>query len=157
MRFLRIVGVISLLGWSGGVRAAAHDCGHHNPHCGDCQDCGRHWQPAPRARRGPAASGETANLETVEGRINEVIYLYGATADAGMVEIRVQAAGKAALIRLAPSGFLTKGGLRLREGDTVVVKGFPVAGMEGDLIVATEIGNGSSALALRDAQGRPRW
>jgi hypothetical protein len=45
----------------------------------------------------------------------------------------------------------------LREGGTVTLKGFPVAGMEGDLIVATEIHKGDKSLPLRDTRGQPKW
>jgi hypothetical protein len=102
-------------------------------------------------------SSAPASLQTLEGRVVEVVYLPGAAADSGMVEIKVQSAGQATLVRLAPSGFLKRGGMLLQEGDTVMVKGFPVAGMEGDLIVAAEIQGRDKQLALRDARGRPVW
>ena len=66
-------------------------------------------------------------------------------------------AGGLAVVRLAPSGLLKRGGMLLQEGDTVMVKGFPVAGMEGDLIVAAEIQGRDKQLTLRDARGRPVW
>ena len=61
------------------------------------------------------------------------------------------------MIRLAPAGFLKQSGLLMREGDNVTLKGFPVAGMEGDLMVATEIHKGDKSLPLRDTRGRPMW
>lgn len=87
----------------------------------------------------------------------EVVYLPGATADAGMVELRLQSGGQTNLIRLAPSGFLTQGGLVLREGDTASVKGFAVVGMEGDVIVASEVHKGDKSLSIRDMRGQPTW
>ena len=96
-------------------------------------------------------------MSTIEGKVTEVVYLPGATPDSGMVEVRLQSAGQTKLIRLAPSGFLKQRGLLLSEGDTVTVKGFPVAGMEGDLIVATEVHKGDKGLSLRDMRGRPAW
>ncbi len=74
-----------------------------------------------------------------------------------MVEIRLQSGGQTNLIRLAPSGFLKQSGLVLREGDTVNVKGFAVAGMEGDLIVASEVRKGEKSVSLRDTRGQPAW
>jgi len=149
-----------LVCWFGVVPAAATDCCHHGNHCADGDDCnhdcnhdargGRHccgWTPA---------SGPT-DLRTAEGKITEVVYLSGATPDSGMVEVRLQSAGQNQLIRLAPVGFLKQSGLTLREGDTVTVKGFPIAGMEGDLLVATELHKGEKALILRDMRGRPAW
>ena len=96
-------------------------------------------------------------MRTAEGKITEVVYLPGATPDGGMVEVRLQSAGQSQLIRLAPVGFLKQSGLLLREGDTVIVKGFPVAGMEGDLLVATELHKGEKTLSLRDTRGRQAW
>jgi hypothetical protein len=157
MKSLGITAVISIFVWFGAMPAAGHDCGHHNNYYGDCWDCGHHGNSASPSRRSPAPSGETAKLQTVEGKIAEVVYLSGATAESGMVEIRIQAAGQVKLVRLAPAGFLKQGGLHLREGDAVVVKGFPVAGMDGDLIVATEVHKGDLTLPLRDTQGRSAW
>jgi hypothetical protein len=97
------------------------------------------------------------DLQTIEGRIIEIIYLPSATPDSGTVEVRLQSGGQRELIRLAPSGYLKQSGMLLREGDTVTLKGFPVAGMEGDLIVATEIHKGDKSLPLRDTRGQPKW
>jgi hypothetical protein len=96
-------------------------------------------------------------MRTAEGKITEVVYLPGTTADSGMVEVRLQSAGQNQLIRLAPVGLLKQSGLLLREGDTVIVKGFPVSGMEGDLLVATELHKGDKTVSLRDTRGRPVW
>jgi len=74
-----------------------------------------------------------------------------------MVEIQLQTAGQSRLIRLAPVGYLRQSGLVLREGDTLSVKGFSVAGMEGDFLVATEVHKGDKALSVRDSRGRPVW
>ena len=81
----------------------------------------------------------------------------GATEDGGMVEIRLQTAGQARVVRFEPTWFLKQGGLLLRKGDTVKVKAYPVASMEGDLLVATEIYKGDKSLSLRDSRGRPAW
>jgi hypothetical protein len=96
-------------------------------------------------------------LQKAEGKITEIVYLPGTTPDSGMVEVRIQSAGQSQLIRLAPEGFLKQNALLLREGDTVMVKGFPIAGMDGDLMVATELHKGEKSLSLRDTQGRPVW
>jgi len=151
-----IIGAIVIAGWLGAIPAAGHDCGHHR-YCDDCWDCGHHGCAGGPSARASAPSGQTARLQTVEGKVAQVDYLSGATADSGMVEIRVQAAGQVRLVRLAPAGFLRQSGLQIREGDAVVVKGYPVTGMEGDLIVATDVRKGDTAVSLRDGQGRPVW
>jgi hypothetical protein len=38
-----------------------------------------------------------------------------------------------------------------------MVKGFAVAGMEGDVLVATEVHKAAKTLSLRDTLGRPAW
>jgi hypothetical protein len=37
------------------------------------------------------------------------------------------------------------------------VTGFEVSGMEGDLVVATEIRKGDQLVVLRDPRGQPVW
>jgi hypothetical protein len=69
----------------------------------------------------------------------------------------VFANGRAALVRLAPVGLLKQNQLALTEGDTVSVTGFEVSGMEGDLVVATEIRKGDQRVVLRDPRGQPVW
>ena len=96
-------------------------------------------------------------MENFEGKIAEIVYLPGASSDSGMVEARIQTADQLRLVRLAPVGFLKERGLHLREGDTIAGQGFRLSAMGGDLIVATEVRSGGTALSLRDVQGRPAW
>jgi hypothetical protein len=74
-----------------------------------------------------------------------------------MVEVRVSAGAGATLVQLAPVGLLKQSQLVLREGDPVSVTGFEVNGMDGDLLVATEIHKGDKRVVLRDTRGRPVW
>ena len=156
MKLLSIGVLIAVFGWFASAPAEAHDCCHHNQY-GDCTDCGHHCYPSQSTRAGTASNGVSPNIQNVEGKIAEVVYLPGATPDSGMVEVRVHTADQTKLVRLAPAGFLKQSGLHLREGDAVVVQGFAVTGMEGDLVVATEVRSGGAALSLRDVQGRPVW
>ena len=110
-----------------------------------------------RNSAGLATSSGMANVQTLEGKKSEIVYLPGATPDTGMVEVRVQSSGQSELIRLAPCGFLRQSGVLLREGDTLSLKGFRVAGMEGDLIVAATVQKGDKCLSLRDSRGQPLW
>jgi len=158
MKILETLGLVSFFCWFCVLPAAAHCCGHNGYAWGGgscCWDCDHHSsRQAPQAER---QSSTIANVETLDGKVAEVVYLPGPTADSGMVEIRLQSANQRHLIRLAPSGFLKQNGLLLREGDAVSVKGFRVTGMEGDLLVATELHAGNKSLALRDASGMPAW
>ena len=130
--------------------AAGHDCwgGHH---CGDGGHCGRYDSRSTRLTPGSVSPSYAAPAsKVVDGKISEIIYLPGPTADSAM-------GGRAALVRLAPVGLLKQSQLALREGDTVSVTGFEVSGMEGDLVVATEIRKGDQRVVLRDPRGQPVW
>jgi hypothetical protein len=74
-----------------------------------------------------------------------------------MVEARVVASGRATMVHPASVGLLKQSELVLREGDTVSVTGFDVSGMDGDLVVATEIRKGDKRVVLRNPRGRPVW
>lgn len=154
MKPLAILSVMALFGSFGIAPLAGHDCDHHSD---DRYDCGRHHSQGSQAGQNSGSRGTAAALQTLKGKIIEVIYLPGSTVDDGMVEIRVQSPGQAKLVRLAPSGFLKQQGVLLREGDAVSITGFAVAGMDGDLIGATEVHAGDRALSLRDTRGRPVW
>jgi len=136
--------------------AAAHDC-RGGPHCGDEWGCDRHGSPSALQSQGSVSPSYAAAPKIVDGKISEILYLPGATADSAMVEARVLAAGRATLVRLAPVGLLKQSQLVLREGDTVSVAGFEVSGMDGDLVVAIEIRKGGQRVVLRDSHGRPVW
>jgi len=163
MKARGVLASILFIGWFGLAPAIALGCCHHGYHCADCDtyrgscpdDCCNHGQWSGHGRR--TAAGANGDLQTAEGKITEIEYLPGATPDSGMVEIQLETAGHVQRIRLAPVGYLKQSGLVLREGDALTVKGFPVAGMEGDLLVATEIHKAEKALSLRDSRGWPVW
>lgn len=160
MKVRGFLAIMLITCWFGVVPAAAHDCCHHGQHDADCDDCNHDCDHGAQSGRHCCAwtpSREATDMRTAVGKITEVIYLPGATSDSGMVEVRLQSVGKSQLIRLAPVGFLKQSGFLLREGETVTVVGFPVAGMEGDLLVATELHKGEKTLSLRDPQGRQAW
>jgi hypothetical protein len=137
--------------------AAGHDCrgGHHS---GDGWNCDHRDSRSALPSQGSVSPSYTATAsKIVEGKISEIVYLPGATADTAMVETRVFTGGRAILVRLAPVGLLKQSHLALREGDAVSVTGFEVGGMDGDLVVATEIRKGDKRVVLRDSRGRPVW
>jgi translation initiation factor IF-1 len=160
MRFLATLSAAATLALLSGGPAAAQ-CWHHHP-CYDCGDYGYYSYPAPGPPSGPAAPNarrwSAANIQTLTGKVVEVVYLPGPSPDAAMVELRLQeGSGKPQLVRLAPSGYLKDNGLRIREGDTVTVKGYPVSAMEGELLVATQVQKGEKTLTLRDSFGRSNY
>lgn len=161
MRLFELTGPMALLCCLSALPLAAHDnChgDHHSYSQGGCQNCGQNYKQG-AMRESPAVVDPSvaARLQTVEGKITEVVYLPGAAPESAMVEVRLQSGGQTTLIKLAPSGYLRNSGMRLREGETIAAKGFLVMGLEGDLIVATEIHQGDRNLSLRDIHGRSGW
>ena len=137
--------------------AAGHDCwgGHH---CEDGWGCDHHYgRSAPQPQGSVSPSHATPAPKVINGKVAEIIYLPGATADSAMVEVRVSAGAGATLVQLAPVGLLKQFQLTLREGDVISITGFDVNGMDGDLLVATEIHKGEKRVVLRDTRGRPTW
>jgi hypothetical protein len=137
--------------------AYGHDCwgGHH---CDDGWNCDHHGSRYAVPSQGSVSpSYATPAAKVIDGKVSEIIYLPGATADSAMVEVRVSAGAGATLVQLAPVGLLKQSQLLLREGDVVSVTGFQVSGMDGDLLVATEIHKGDKHIVLRDTRGRPTW
>ena len=132
--------------------AFAHDCNHHGHHDGYRRDCGQSYASSRQSVPVPVAT-----IENLEGRIAEVIYLPGSSPGNAMVELRLQSGSGAEIVRLAPASYLKQNRLAIREGDKVAVKGYRVAGMNGYLLVATEVRKGDTKLSLRDSQGRPAW
>lgn len=136
--------------------ALAHDCwGDH--HCENGSRCDQHRGGNAVQSYGRTAPSAAAVARVMEGKISEIIYLPAANPDSAMVEVRMSAGAAAVLVRLAPVGLLKQGQLLLREGDAVSVTGFDVNGMEGDVLVATEIRKGEKRLVLRDMRGQPSW
>jgi hypothetical protein len=105
---------------------------------------------------GPPPSPE-GQWETLEGKIAEVIYLPGATPEAALVEVRLQHGKQTIVARLAPTDFLKRSEVALKEGDSLSLTGYRVAGFEGELLVVTEVRKGSRSVILRDQRGRPLW
>lgn len=159
MKLLLFLGIALAYGVGSGA-AFAHDGCHHSH--GDayygCDHCGSpmNSQSGAQSREG-AHAGRAVNSRPLEGKIVEVIYLPGMTPESGMVDVRVQTGNGVNLVRLAPSGFLKQGGLRLQEGDSVTVEAFPVAAMRGDLMVATRVRGNGLEVRLRDSSGQPLW
>lgn len=150
MRLLNLAGFLTLVSSVVTIQAFSNGCCHHGHDCGDGQYSG-----SPCDRTSSAASA--ASVQSLEGTIAEIIYLPGATPEAALVELRLQTTAGIHLVRLAPAGFLKDSGLIVREGDAVAIKGFDVAGMQGDIIVANEIRKEDKTLRLRDRRGLPAW
>ena len=137
--------------------AAGHDCwgNHHGEDACNYDHHSSRYAAPPLARVAPSYA--TPAQKVVDGKVSEIIYLPGANPESAMVEIRLDSAAGAALVQLAPVGLLKQNQLILRQGDAISITGFAVSGMDGDLLVATEVRKGDQRLALRDTRGRPAW
>ncbi len=137
--------------------ADAHDCwgSHHYEDGWNCDHHGSRYAVPSQGSVSPSYASPAPKV--INGKVSEIIYLPGATADSAMVEVRVTAGAGATLVQLAPVGLVKQSQLTLREGDVVSITGFDVNGMDGDLLVATEIRKGDKRVVLRDPRGRPVW
>ena len=131
MRILELAGPMVLLCCLSALPISAHDNCHGDHHYYSQGNCGPNYR---------------------QGAIRQSAAVAGPS-----VTARLQSGGQTTLIKLAPSGYLRNSGMRLREGETIAVKGFLVMGLEGDLLVATEIHQGDRNLSLRDIHGRSGW
>jgi hypothetical protein len=157
MKSIGLLCALMAIGWSGAMPLSGHGCDHHQRHYSEvCRDCD-HQVRRSAPYRDSLQSVRPLDVRTIEGTISEVIYLPRNGPENTMVEIRLQSAGESTIVRLGPTSFLRTGGMRLKEGDSIAVKGFPVSDMESDFVVAVEIRHGDRTLTLRDSRGRPRW
>jgi hypothetical protein len=162
MKVIAKLGLI-LLFWSLYLTPVSAHCGGHHGDCccsgndmRTCADCT--WRNTPPCQSGhfvPPASVQ--NLETLKGKVAEVNYLPGASAQTAMVEIRLQSDAQTTPVRLGPTGFLNRNGLGLKEGDMIQVRGYRVSANDVEFLVATEIEKNGKNLALRNDRGRPAW
>jgi len=110
-----------------------------------------------QSRRAAQSASTPAVEQSREGKVVEVIYLPGAASDSGMVEARLMAGSQQILVRLAPSGFLHRNQMDIREGDTLTVTGYWVAAGGRETLVATQMAKGGQTVPLRDGWGRSAW
>jgi hypothetical protein len=93
MNVHRILGISALICCLGALPATGHDCCHHSHHCNDCCDGNYDCCYAAQTNRNSSAAApyfRATDLQTIEGKITEIIYLPGATPDSGTVEARLQ-------------------------------------------------------------------
>jgi hypothetical protein len=138
-----VLGVLPLL---------SHD--HHRDGCG--HDCD--WNHGHRIQnRSSNLPSSSVRYQTLDGTIAEINYLPGSAPADVLIDVRLRFESKMTLVRMGPASFLKRAGLTLKHGDRISLTGFPVTGVEGDLIVCTEVHQGQKVVRLRDGEGRPLW
>ena len=109
-----------------------------------------------RGQGGGMPKYDKATEVTVKGTVQEVKLTESPMGWTGAHAI-LNTAEETLDVHLGPSGFLEERGFRLVEGDEVTVTGSKVKVDNQDSLLARELVKGDEKLALRDAQGFPRW
>jgi hypothetical protein len=87
------------------------------------------------------------------GKVAEVITMPGEAS----LEVRLRTSNRSETVRLAPMRFLSGKDALPREGQTIAIKGFRVAGSDSPFVVATSLQIDGRVVQLRDSRGRPLW
>lgn len=135
------------------ARVAGHGHGHSHHHSGcapSCADCDPGCGSSQQAPAGRSSF-------RLGGTVLELVYLPAADPEAAMVELKLSATGEPVVVRLAPSGFLHRGGIAVKEGDSIELEGFWAGAAGNRVFVATSISASGRALRLRDSRGRSLW
>ena len=97
-----------------------------------------------------------ANETTVKGTVEEVKTVTGRRGWSG-THLTLKTADKTFDVHLGPSAFLKEKGFSFEKGDEIEVTGATTKVKGSDALIAREVKKGSETLALRDAQGIPKW
>lgn len=110
--------------------------------------------------RGPRGRGprlyDPRTVTTLGGRIAAVQQMAGGRRGGG-IHLDLETAEGTLPVRLGPSWFLEKEGLRLAAGDQVEITGSKVTFRGQPAVIAQVVKKGDTAVALRDVQGIPVW
>jgi hypothetical protein len=108
-------------------------------------------RPAPGARMYNPGT-ET----TIKGTVEEVREQSGRRGWKGM-HVVLKADGTAMDVHLGPAAYLSQNQFSLNKGDLIEVIGSRVRLHGADALIARQITKNGQTLALRDAQGVPKW
>lgn len=127
--------------------SAGHGPGHHHGrHCRDCSAGGV------GCADGCNGCLDRVGLATAAGTVAEIAYLPG-----GIVEAKLDTVGGPEWVRLASASFLKRNGFPVKEGDAISAAGYRVEGMDGPLLVATEVRMADKRLTIPAQRGRRSW
>lgn len=121
---------------------------------------GKRWRGS--GGQGPGMmSGRIYNSNTVETISGKVVGVETFTPTNGRssygIHLMVQSEGEVISVHMGPGWYIENQGVRIKEGDEIVVKGSRITFEGSPAIVAAEIKKGDSVLTLRDANGFPLW
>jgi hypothetical protein len=93
---------------------------------------------------------------TIKGTVEEVREQSGRRGWKG-VHLLLKAEDATVDVHVGPSAYLSQQGFSLKKGDVIAVTGSRVRLHGVDSLIAREITKNGQTLALRDAQGVPKW
>jgi hypothetical protein len=117
--------------------------------------------PYAYAQQGPgpgqrARMYNPANETTVKGTVEEVKTVTGRHGWSG-THLTLKTENKTFDVHLGPVSFLKEKGFSFAKGDEIEVTGATTESGGSEALIAREVKKGGKALALRDAQGIPKW
>lgn len=95
----------------------------------------------------------TSTEETLRG---EVLYVGDGPSSAGLCAI-MKDRNNEIQVYVAPRGFLEREGIELTMGKTITVVGSRTQWGGSEVIIARQVTVGSKSVAVRNADGTPRW
>jgi len=120
------------------------DCGER---CGKCSQDGR--------GAGPGSRYDTTKAEIVKG---EVVAVEQVSRRGQGIGLTLKTGSGTVTVHLGPQWYFERqGGLLIKAGDAVEVKGVKAVRMGQDVFIAGEVKKGGDVLKLRDEQGVPLW
>jgi hypothetical protein len=147
MKKYGMIGMVLVLAAVAGIAAAGpgrQDCGER---CGNCGQAG--------GGAGPGTRYDAARAETVAG---DVVSVDQVSPRGQGIGLTLKTGGGTMKVHLGPQWYFERqGGLPIKAGDAVEVKGVRSFRRGDEVLIATEVKKGSDVLKLRDEKGVPLW
>lgn len=119
--------------------------------CGErCGKCGQGERGA-----GPGSRYDAAKVETVTG---DVVSVEQVSRRGQGIGLTLKTGSGTMTVHLGPQWYFERaGGLTIKAGDTVEIKGVRSLRRGDEVFIAAEVKKGGDVLKLRDVQGVPVW
>jgi len=147
MKRYGVIGLVLALAAVAGIAAAGpgrQNCGER---CGNCDKQGN--------AGGYGRQYDAAKAETVAGDVVSVENVSGRGQGIGLT---LKTVSGTMTVHLGPQWYFEReGGLKIKAGDTVEIKGVKSFRRGDEVFIAAEVKKGGDVLKLRDEQGVPVW
>jgi hypothetical protein len=111
--------------------------------------------PCPRA--GTAGFFEAGQVEVVDGTIEKILVRNQGMRGRGGVHLLLKTAKESVEVQLGPSWFIDNQEAKLKQGDSVSVRGSRTAVSRQPALIAIDVKRGGETLRLREEDGTPLW